>query len=47
MQEPAGKLPSRKDAGYHHSELSVNPSSCIETHDRAALKRLLRYGVRP
>jgi hypothetical protein len=33
--------------GYQHSGFSVDAGVCIQTHDRAALERLLRYCARP
>jgi hypothetical protein len=33
--------------GYQHSGFSVDAGVCIESHDRAALERLLRYCARP
>ena len=32
---------------YQHSGFSVDAGVCIESHDRAALERLLRYCARP
>jgi len=32
---------------YQHSGFSVDACVCIESHDRAALERLLRYCARP
>ena len=38
---------AKKMPTYHHSGFSVDASICLEAHDRAAQKRLLRYRARP
>ena len=41
------KADAKDMLAYQHSGFSVDAGVCIETHDRAALERLLRYCARP
>ena len=41
------KADAKEMLAYQHSGFSVDAGVCIETHDRAALERLLRYCARP
>ena len=46
-RSPIERCDAKEMLTYQHSGFSVDAGVCIESHDRAALERLLRYCARP